>query len=362
MLRRISGLAVVVVVCCGSFGFSAEAASPIVSPQLLEHAQMDLVWQNRLPISKAERIERLLVLDDSVYVLTNRNYLFSVNKERGSIRFGTVVAAPGFTVFGPQLFADELLLVTGNRLLQMDPEFGTITKSEAMSFSASCAAERNSMYIYVAGTDRRLHVLRAVDKVQVFETSADNDSLITSVSARENSVIFTTEVGNVVSISSSKPELLWQFDAVRKISAPVAQTQNWVFVSSQDTNIYKVNTVTGQLGWEFRTGAVLIDSAQVTGGVVYQYARDKGLYAIDKESGDLLWLLQQGRELLAEVNDKAYVITIDGRVVVMDNKAKKQLYSVNFAGVERYAANTADSRIYVADEAGRLGCIELKQK
>jgi len=363
MLRTISALSVLLVVAfCSSVGLSSQVSSPIVSEELLGHAQMNLVWQNKLPLAKGERIDRMLVLDDSVYALTNRNYLFCLNKQRGNLRFFKAVAAPGFTVFGPQLYDDELLFTVGSTLLQIDPEFGTIAKSEALSYSASCPAIRNSVYIYFAGTDKRLHVLRAEDKVQVFETSADNDSMITSIAASDTSVIFTTELGNVVSISPTEPVLLWQLKAVKKISAPVVRTKNWVFISSRDTNIYKINNVTGRLSWKYRTGAALVDSAQVTGGIVYQYARDKGLYAIDEKTGDLLWLLPKGRELLSRVDDKAYVITTDGRVVVMDNKAKRQLYSVNFAGVERYVANTADSRIYVADKAGRLACIELKEQ
>jgi len=62
--------------------------------------------------------------------------------------------------------------------------------------------------------------------------------------------------------------------------------------------------------------------------------------------------------LLAESGRKAYVITNTGKLVVMDNKKAKQLYSVNFAGVSRYATNVADSKIYIADESGRIACLE----
>jgi len=65
-----------------------------------------------------------------------------------------------------------------------------------------------------------------------------------------------------------------------------------------------------------------------------------------------------GVDLLAEANGKAYVITNVGTLVVMDNKKAKQLYSVNFANVSRYAANVADSKIYIGDKAGRVACLK----
>jgi hypothetical protein len=45
-------------------------------------------------------------------------------------------------------------------------------------------------------------------------------------------------------------------------------------------------------------------------------------------------------------------------LTVMDNMAGKKLYSVNFRLASRYAANTADSKIYVADEIGRIACLQ----
>jgi hypothetical protein len=70
-----------------------------------------------------------------------------------------------------------------------------------------------------------------------------------------------------------------------------------------------------------------------------------------------MWEVPGGIDLLVEVAGKAYVIA-KGRLVVMDNKKAKRLYSVNFAGVSKYAANMADSKIYIANEAGRIACLK----
>jgi len=71
----------------------------------------------------------------------------------------------------------------------------------------------------------------------------------------------------------------------------------------------------------------------------------------------LIWQLPEGLDLLAEANGKAYVMTSARTLVVMDNRRAKRLYSVNFTRVSRYAANVADSKIYIADEEGRIVCL-----
>jgi outer membrane protein assembly factor BamB len=217
---------------------------------------------------------------------------------------------------------------------------------------------RNEPFFYIAGTDMRMHALRSGDKVQVFEVAAKSDSRITSVVADENSVIFSTEAGEVISIEAEKSKKLWQFNAGDGIAGPIVKDAASLFVASKDTDVYRLNAGNGKLIWKHQTGAMLEKGPLVTESIVYQYARGEGLSAIDKENGKLLWQMADGEDLLAESNGKAYVITKTGTLAVMDNKKTKQLYSADFTAVSRYASNTTDSRIYIADTNGRIACLQ----
>jgi outer membrane protein assembly factor BamB len=182
--------------------------------------------------------------------------------------------------------------------------------------------------------------------------------MITSIVADENSVVFATDVGDVISITPDKSKRLWQFNAAGGIAWPIVRDAESLFAASKDTNVYRLNVKTGKLVWKHQTGAMLEKGPQVTERIVYQYARNEGLSAIDKENGGLLWQLADGVDLLAEADGKAYVITKAGTLVVMDNKKAKQQYSVDLSAVSRYAANVADSKIYIADKSGRIACLK----
>ena len=45
----------------------------------------------------------------------------------------------------------------------------------------------------------------------------------------------------------------------------------------------------------------------------------------------------------------------------MDNVKAKQLYSVDIGQPVKYATNTADAKIYIADAKGRIACLEPAQ-
>jgi len=354
------------VACDASRGLGAEdGLRRLVSPRLLKSAKLEVVWENELPIKKGERLENLFILGERIYALSDRNYMISLDRGKGNIVFSRLFAAVGIPVGALKLYEDELIFTVGSTLIEVDVRSGTERKARRMEFGIKCPAARNSEYFYISGVDRRLHILRAEDGVEVFEVAAENNSMITSIVADEDFVVFATDAGNVISMAPDKPRRLWQFDAGAAVAGPVVRDGRSLFFASKDTNVYRVDIVGAtarRLAWKHQMPGILDVPPCVTGKVVYQYAFGKGLTAIDRESGKLIWSLPEGVELLAEAEGKAYVITKNRTLVVMDNVDARKIYSVNFARVSRYAANAADSRIYIGDENGRVACLQPTQQ
>jgi len=336
----------------------------LISPELLEHAKLRMVWQGKLPVQDAETPRQLTIVGDRIYILSDHNYMFCLDSEKGSVVFSKPIAPAGFAVLGLDPYGNELVSVIGNKLVGIDKASGAEHKVANLQFGIVCPAGRNSQYFYLSGVDRRLHAVRADDKVEAFQVAAENESLITSVVAEEGLVVFATDAGNLIGIAPDRPKKLWQFDAVESIVAPIIKDGMSFYFACKDTNVYRVDmadTTGVRLVWKYQTEAVLDRAPHITGSVIYQYALGGGLTAIDKQTGRALWSLPEGLDLLAEARGKAYLITKHRTLAVMDNSTAKKLYWVNFAAVSRHATNITDSKIYVADEFGRIACLEPVQ-
>jgi outer membrane protein assembly factor BamB len=351
-------MVIIFILCISPQAFCSRQPAPLVQVEPLEKARLALSWESNLALDEPERLGYLFVRGDSIYALTDQNYLFGLNKKNGRIRFGKLLASMGLSVYGSQLFEDVLYFTVGNRLLQIDTEFGRDIASRRFEFTITAPVVRNTKYIYVAGSDLRLHVYDAESMLEEFQVAADNDSIITSVIAEDEYVVFSTEEGNVICISPGAPIRKWQFDTAGTETALLVADGDSVFVSSEDTNLYELNAKNGKMLSKFHTGAKLFSSVRVTEKNVYQHARRHGLYAIDKDSGKQIWQWAKGKDLLAEVNEKAYVITNDNTIVVIDNRTGKKLYSVNTAGVSIFVSGSTDSHIYIGDCVGRLACLK----
>jgi len=331
----------------------------LVSKELLEAADLELLWQIELPIKARENLAELYLLADQIYVLSDRNYLVAMDRHNGRPVFSGPFGEAGLPVLGLELYdSDKLFGIVGNELVEVNSQSGSVIDRQRIAFTAETPAVRNNFYYYVAGNDRRLHALRLADKIHIFEAAPRNDSLITSVVADDDSVIFATDMGNVVSIRPDGPTRLWRFDAAGSITSQIVRDGNYLYLASKDTNVYKLDARTGELLWKYQTPAQLDEAPQVSANAVYQRVRDKGLTALSKTGGRFLWHVRDGIGLLAEAGNKAYIITSDGTLVVMDNQKCRQLYSVNFTGVSKFVTNFTDSKIYIADKFSRVACLK----
>lgn len=334
----------------------------LVSAELLKSANLKMLWQNELPIKKGESVEHMLLIANRLYVISDRNYVLSLNRQDGTIVFGKTVSPAGLLTSGMTLYGDELLYASGSRLVRVDAESGIERKSTDIGQGMTCPATRNASYFYAAGVDNRLHAFSADNMVQAFEVSADNESVISSILADENFVVFATQKGNVICITPNKAVRQWQFDAAGAVAGPVVRDWASLFFASKDTNVYRIDmTQTPEqkrMVWKYQANGLLTQAPRVTQKVVYQHVVSKGVTAIDKEKGSAMWSVPGGLDLLAEAGGKAYIFTNTGTLVIMDNTKASRLYSVNLAQVSKYAANAMDDKIYIADKQGRLACLQ----
>ena len=242
--------------------FAGQSSSkPLISPELLKHAKLKMLWDNELPIKKDESLDRLLIFGNRIYAVSDRNFMLSLNQKNGKIIFGKNIEPAGLPITGVKLYNNELIYVSSNsKLVQINAQSGIVLKTTDIGFSISCPVARNSTYFYLAGTDNRLHVIHAENKVQAFEVAAENESMITSVTADENFVLFATAAGNIISIAPNLPQRLWQFDASKAIAGPIVREGMSLFFASKDTNVYRVDKVgypeKNRLDWNYHTPAV----------------------------------------------------------------------------------------------------------
>ena len=364
-----------IAVCVGVLAATAGAAvdpvpaaptggQAILSPTLLDYAGLRLAWQVNLPLQAGEGVDRMLVKDAYLYILTTSNHLFCIERAKGALRFGFPLAQKGLPIRDPSFYDGKAWFMVGNRLKVVDPRLGVITENADMSSIGTgtiFGVLRNKENLYLADPHGRLRVMMPGEYYQKYSVTADDNSPISAAVVDEDFVVFATMGGSVVRIQVKKPVKEWQYDLSGGVSAPMVRDGEWVYVASRDTKLYKLNILDGANGWpkNFQTGTANQWAPIVGAKVVYQPAGEKGLFAVDKETGVERWHLPQGVTLITEKDDTAFVYARPATLVAIRNSTGKIDFTMNFSPIRHTAVNGTDSILYGADEAGRVGSIEI---
>ncbi len=337
----------------------------LVSGTLIRQAGWMSNWQLNLPVKTNEQIDRLFIHGTYLYALTDTNILFCIDRQKGRTLHAVTLCQPDLPLCSPIFYEGRLGFIAGNQIRVFDPSSGVVQEAEAIEQVGNifeCGVSRNTDYIYIAGSDRRLHAISEDGYWQAFSATADNDSPINSVMANDDVVVFATQAGNVVGMNPRKAEKFWQFDISGRIEAPLVADEQYVYAAGMDAKLYKLGKESGRMAWSlpYHTGAPIRDVPVLGAATVYVYNDLNGLYAINNSTGQSIWNLADGVNTLCEADGKAFVFARPAVLKVMDNASGKELYSVNFSQVQRYAVNTTDSVMYVSDVAGRVMSVTVK--
>ena len=338
---------------------AAGDGAALVSAELIREAGWKYDWQMNLPLKPGETIDRLRVMGPRLFAITDTNVLFSINRKNGRVECSSQLSASRLPVRRPAYYEDTFWFIVGSEVMVFDPAIGDFTIKERfpqVGNSAEGGLARNKDYLYISGSDNRLHAINTDGFWQQFTATADNDSPIVSILATDDIVVFATKAGNVVGMAPDKADKIWQFDVTGRIKGQLVLDGEDIYIGSFDSKLYKLGLSDGKLVWDspFHSGAPIRDSFAVGNDIIYLYNALNGLYGVNKESGKSVWQVASGEGVVCETPQKAFVFASPGILKVMDNKTGAELYSVNFSSVQHYAVNTTDAVMYLADTNGRL--------
>lgn len=340
-------------------GLASANSTALICAELIREAGWAHNWQMNLPLKADEKIDRLQVFGPYLYALTDTNILFCIDRTDGRVQSSTRLSASRLPVRRPAYYDEKFWFMVGGEMLVFDPAIGDFSLKEKfpqVGNSAEGGLARNKDFLYISGSDNRLHAINTDGFWQQFTATADNDSPIVSILATDDFVVFATKAGNVVRMSPTEAKKIWQFDATGSIKSQLVLDGDAVYVGSFDSKLYKLRVSDGKLSWNspFHSGAPIRDTFTVGAEIVYLHNALNGLYGVNKKTGKPIWRVPSGEGMICETLEKGFVFVSPGILKVMSNLTGKELYSVNFSGVQKYAMNTTDATMYLADTAGRL--------
>lgn len=223
---------------------------------------------------------------DIIYVVSNNGFLYAINISNDQLVWKYDAGSP--ILSSPTLYNGVLIVTASAEVKAVNVLNGTPAWSAAIPSTGGAAVA--SPYIYVAGTDGKLHALDITTGVQSWEYDPGTPSarIESSPVVYGGNIIFGSNDFNIYCIDSIAKKERWiNFIGENILSSPYAKDQT-VYFGCNDYYLYALDIIDGHVKWRKKTGAIIKSSPLVHQSTVYVGGFDKFMYAFDT-SGTLRW-------------------------------------------------------------------------
>jgi len=384
-MRQFSTVLAAAIVSAVLAGCARQPALRHLDPDVLAKAGLQYYWKSSLKLPPDESIERLILLDENIYCLTDRHRLIAVDAAVGTFRWWRQVAGPTETVFRPthaenvrmpeklagirdilspeetadvKTF-DAVLINTVDYVLVLDRKTGKVYRKIDFAFAANGAGACDGVSFYVGSTRGWYHAIRLREAVEEWWLSAD--ALVAApVEHFGNSVYVADTAGSVIATQTGhRGKKLWVRRLTGAVTAPFHVDRRGCFVPCDDNRLYALDRLTGRPLWDlpFVARGPLSDAVQVSDNTVFQLARGDKFYAVNLTTGRPRWSRPDGRTVLGVFDGEVFLLNNAETLLIIDEMLGAVRTSLPMTGWDLFARNTSAPALYVATRSGELACI-----
>ena len=122
---RLALIAVVSQIVFTSMLSAQDDSQWLIPRAMVASTELKIVWQYNLPMAKGESLNDMLLYGNRLCTLSSGNYLSCINKADGNVMFASLIAPAGLPVVDLESYKGELLAMVGNKLVEINADFGT---------------------------------------------------------------------------------------------------------------------------------------------------------------------------------------------------------------------------------------------
>lgn len=347
-MRSSRSLSAVLLLASVSFARPA-AGVEIVPRRSLESLGLQLYWQAEMPLPPGDLVQRIVVLDDALYVLTMRNHVFAVHAPTGVVRWAREVAPEGQTIRGPTHSPTYAVFTTTTSIRLFDRRTGRVygeprriagyvieTRGDLADVNVGAIhGIETGMTLRVRRTDEigaeatppmaRFRVITVRDReatgrmLDVDPTNAPRPgdrvfgeatvpieefgvpfSPASPAAADRDLLYFGAANQRFYALSIRHRYRIWELLTPRTISAAPILRGEHLYLAGQDGSVIKVAASDRSKAWpaSARTEGPIFAPPAVSETAVFVASSDRSLYAFDAKTGRRLWRERFDAELL----------------------------------------------------------------
>ncbi len=289
----------------------------------------------------------------SLFFGSNDGYLYSLNKEDGSLNWkyktgGEVASVPAISD-GKVFFASR-----NGFFYALDAQTG----EDVWKFQTGGESKFGAVDMWGLTPKGKYH-------------TDPWDFFLSSAAVYGNKVFFGSGDGNIYALDTKTGKEVWKFKTGLGVHSSPAVYEGVLYCGSWDSNIYALNPETGGKIWEYNTGndekqhlyEGVQSSPAIVDGILYAGSRSARLVALDAKTGELKWEHTTGGPWICAspgvYDGRVYVGTSDAyNLLCLDAKTGKLIFEYPTGAWVFSSASVANNTVYFGCHNARFYAVD----
>lgn len=342
---RTLGFTFVAIIFCGLPAFGQGfAGRQLPSNRMLNVHGLELAWTANAAInSSRDRVETLVVDEETVFVQTRNGFITAIDAETGERRWSQLPARIDTPTFPVTTNADTVVVVAGMELIAFNKWNGgqlwRLPLQEQPSNSPTLDGER----IYIPGSHGSVYAYDMPKIQQLYDegklpewektaivwrhnTSGAIKNAPVVISWDDNSVttgnvtevVFASDTGIMYAVGADNHKLGLQFETHEPASTALGWLGTYVYLATEDQHVYCVDVRNLAFVWEFAARSPVRTPPRVVQGRLYLSPMGGTLYCIEARSGRELWKEEQARKFVAQIGTRVIANDNLGNLLIIE--------------------------------------------
>lgn len=263
---------------------------------------------------------------ESIYVVTSRGELFSLDAGNGKVRWRKQIDGPVLFASKPLIAEDRVIVATSYGSVEAFTKDGKELWKVKLSSGVFSSPSQAHGVLYVGTGDRNIYALSIKNGNIIWKFAADSRMVASSPLVNKNLVYAGCYSGSLYAIFAKEGKLKWKHEAKSPIvTNPIVWREKIAF-APMNGEITALNADNGKVLWKIQTKSKIFLDPVYRNGEIY-VAGEKTFYLLDAESGKEKWRMEFESPIKtapALVGDNVVMALKSGEMVSLNPAQKKR--------------------------------------
>lgn len=378
------------VLASGLVAGCGKSVEPTVHQDVLAKADLQYYWGPRdlrgeLGLARSEKFQKLMLLDEVLYVMTSKNRLIAIDAASGLVKWSRLIEDKGKQVFEPfhangvsispdvpgiagivrpetetDIAFDAVLINTLTRLLVLDRnDKGKVIRDIDLGFPASASGSSDSIAAYLPGANGWYYSVDLNTGIKLWWLATEGRIVVPpQVYLGRLYVASADSTVRCAVPEDTSARLAWTQQTMSPMMAPMAVDSRGVFAAGDDGRIYGFQT-SGPSLWPqaLVTNGRCREATRIGQNSLFQYSEGDAFYVVDIANGTARWTSPQGRQVLTVIDQTVYMVDSDRYLRLVNEMTGEEKATVPLSGFNLFADNVKVPGAFVGSRDGLVALI-----